>query len=394
MYNRLVFKEILNRLKEPRRFIQVLTGPRQVGKTTLARQAIEALKLPSHYASGDEPGLNDTHWLKQQWEMARQSMPLNKAAILVLDEVQKIKGWSEIVKKLWDEDTFNKVPLKVVLLGSSSLLMQAGLTESLAGRFETTPVTHWSYVEMKRAFGWSLDQYIYFGGYPGSAELIEKEERWRNYINDSLIETTISRDILLMTRIDKPVLLRQLFHLACDYSSQILSYQKMQGQLQDAGNTTTLSHYLQLLCAAGMVTGLPKFSGRRVVQRASSPKLQVFNTALISAQAQMTFNVAQEDAPYWGRLTESAVGAYLINSSRFQKFDLYYWREKNQEVDFVLKKGKQLIAIEVKSGQIQRAVSGLKAFNDQFSELKKTWLIGKGGMPLEEFFSASVENLF
>ena|SRR3989344_4722117 len=394
MYKRLIFKDIFDRLQEPRRFIQVLTGPRQVGKTMLARQVIEALKQPSHYASADDPGLNNILWLNQQWEIARQLAHTHKTAILILDEVQKIKEWSETVKKLWDEDTFNKLPLKVILLGSSPLLTQAGLTESLAGRFEKIPVTHWSYLEIQQAFGWNLDQYIYFGGYPGSAELISNEERWRSYINDSLIETTISRDILLMTRVDKPALLRQLFHLACHYSSQILSYQKMQGQLQEAGNTTTLSHYLQLLSMAGMVAGISKFSGRQVTQRASSPKLQVFNTALISAQSQVDFSGAKKDTSYWGRLTESAVGAYLMNSSFSQKFNLYYWREKNHEVDFILKKGNHLIALEVKSGQVRKAASGLGVFAKQFPEVKKTWIIGKGGIDLEQFFSNSVDELF
>lgn len=275
MYSRPIYKSLLSRLKEPRKFLQVLAGPRQVGKTTLIRQVIDTLKVPSHYASADEPTLKSAVWIEQQWEIGRlNAMKSGKKeeALLVLDEVQKVSGWSEIVKRLWDEDTANKTQLKVVLLGSSPLLIHRGLTESLAGRFEIIPITHWSFSEMKDAFGWNVEQFIYFGGYPGAAGLIDDQERWSRYIIDSLIETTISRDILLMTRVDKPALIRRLFLLGCDYSGQILSYQKMLGQLQDAGNTTTLAHYLELLAGAGMLTGLQKFAGKQIKQRGTSPK--------------------------------------------------------------------------------------------------------------------------
>ncbi|MCD4670558.1 MAG: AAA family ATPase, partial [Actinomycetia bacterium] len=248
-YKRPIYSKILKRIKEKRQFIQVLAGPRQVGKTTLARQIINDYKSPIHYASADEPTLRDRSWLNQQWDIARLKIAEEKksVALLIIDEVQKVSGWSETVKRLWDEDTANKTNLKVILLGSSPLLMQKGLTESLAGRFETIPVMHWSFAEMRDCFNIALERYIYFGGYPGAARLIINRQRWRQYILDSLIETTISRDILLMTRVDKPALLRRLFHLGCEYSGQILSYQKMIGQLQDAGNTTTLAHYLELL---------------------------------------------------------------------------------------------------------------------------------------------------
>ena len=260
-YKRPVFETILKRILEKRRFIQVLAGPRQVGKTTLARQAIEDCDLPSHYVSADEPTLKDRTWLNQQWDIARTKTISNngkRPALLIIDEAQKIPGWSETVKKLWDEDSVNKIPLRVMILGSSPLLVQKGLTESLTGRFELIPITHWSYNEMKECFGFTLEQYFYFGGYPGAATLVDEHDRWVNYIVNSLIETTISRDILLMSRVDKPALLRRLFHLGCEYSGQIISYQKMVGQLQDAGNTTTLAHYLDLLNGAGLLIGLPK----------------------------------------------------------------------------------------------------------------------------------------
>ena len=276
-----------SRLGEPRRFLQVVAGARQVGKTTLVAQVLDRLDVPSIIVSADEPAVGDTAWLAAQWDRARivATDGGKTGAVLALDEVQKIPGWSETVKRLWDEDSRTRRPLKVVLLGSAPLLVQQGLTESLAGRFEIVHLPHWSYAEMRGAFGFSLEQYLYFGGYPGAAPLIEDPQRWKRYLLDALIETTISRDVLLMTRVDKPALLRRLFELGCRYSGQVLSYTKMLGQLQDAGNTTTLAHYLELLAGAGMLTGLQKYSGKAVRQRGSSPKLQVMTTALMTVEA-------------------------------------------------------------------------------------------------------------
>lgn len=379
--------ELLKRLKEKRRFLQVLAGPRQVGKTTLARQVMQALKLPARYASADEPSLRDRTWIEQQWDMARLKSKESKAgALLVLDEVQKVSDWSNIVKLLWDADTHTGVPLKVVLLGSAPLLIQSGLTESLAGRFELIPVPHWSFTEMREAFGWNLEQYIFYGAYPGSAELIASPERWRRYITDSLIETTISRDILLMTRVDKPALLRRLFQLGCSYSSQILSYQKMLGQLMDAGNTVTLAHYLDLLQGAGMVAGLSKYAHGLVRQRGSSPKLQVLNTALMTAQDSRTMTEARQDGNYWGRLVESCVGAHLLNTSFGSDIEVTYWRERSQEVDFILRQGKTSVAIEVKSGRRPESLPGMEAFAKQFKPKRKL-LVGGQGIALDEFLS-------
>ena len=396
MYHRPVYQILFARLKEPRKFLQVLAGPRQTGKTTLIRQAMESLTLASHYASADEPTLQSRTWIEQQWEMGRLLVREkgNKAgALLVLDEIQKVAGWSETVKRLWDADTAKKVDLKVVLLGSAPLLIQQGLADSLAGRFEIIPVVHWSYSEMKDAFGWGLDQYVYFGGYPGAADLINDRQRWARYIIDSLIETTISRDILLMTRIDKPALLRRLFQLGCNYSGQILSYQKMIGQLQDAGNTTTLAHYLELMSGAGMLTGLHKLTDQRVRQRASSPKLQVLNTALLSAQSNLSFDAARKDREFWGRLVESAAGAHLINSATGTGIEVYYWRERGKEVDFILRLNKAAVAIEVKSGYSKGSLPGMGEFGRIFKPKRKL-LVGGEGIPLEKFLSLPVENWF
>jgi len=388
-FRRNMFHTLLARMKEPRRFLQVLAGPRQVGKTTLAGQVAEEMSIPVHAVSADEPALQDRTWLGQQWDIARTLTRDGKSvapALLIVDEVQKVMGWSETVKRLWDEDTAAELPLRVLLLGSSPLLMQTGLTESLAGRFELIPVPHWSFSEMHQAFGWSVEQYVYFGGYPGAAELIEDENRWRRYIADSLIETTISRDILLMTRVDKPALLRRLFSLACDYSGQVLSFQKMLGQLHDAGNTVTLSHYLDLLKGAGLAAGISKYAGQKVRQRASSPKLQVLNTALVTALAGGTFAGAQAARDHWGRLVESAVGAHLLNSTTGTGIEVYYWSDGNREVDFVLVAGKTVVGIEVKSGRRETALPGMAAFAGAFP-VQRQLLVGAQGIPLAEFLS-------
>lgn len=388
-YRRSVFEVLRSRLVEPRRFLQVLAGPRQCGKTTVALQLMETLNGPTHYGSADEPSLKDTTWIEQQWEVARLSERDDSQALLVLDEIQKIPGWSETVKRLWDEDSRNNARLRVLILGSSPLLIQEGLTESLTGRFELIPVSHWSYPEMHEAFGWTVDQYLFFGGYPGSASLIQDEDRWKRYILDSLVEPTISKDILLMTRVNKPALLRQLFRLGCDYSGMILSYQKMLGQLQDAGNTTTLAHYLDLLSGTGLITGLQKYSKKGVKKRGSSPKLQVLNTALITAQSSHTYKSAQKDREYWGRLVESAVGAHLINSGVGKNINVFYWRERSREVDYVLQTDENLTAIEVKTSRKQDRLPGMSAFDTRYSPDKKL-LVGPDGIRLEEFFSRPI----
>jgi len=384
MFKRPIHGMLMERMSESRRFMQVLYGPRQTGKTTLAHQIMADLEIPSHYASADEPTLKDRTWIEQQWEIARLKVESAKNALFVMDEAQKIDGWSETVKRLWDEDTAKGLPLHVMLLGSSPLLVQRGLTESLAGRFEVIPVTHWSFAEMREAFDWGLDEYIFFGGYPGGADLINDQKRWSNYIKDALIETTISRDILLMTRVDKPALLRRLFELGCSYSGQILSYQKMLGQLQDAGNTTTLAHYLNLLEGAGLLAGLSKYAGQRVRQRGSSPKLLVLNTALMTAQSQLNLGEAKQDTDFWGRLVESAIGAALMNGLRGENIELFYWSSRNREVDFVLSRRKSLVALEVKSGRRKVTLPGIEAFSTEFRVTKKL-LVGAQGIPVEDF---------
>jgi uncharacterized protein len=382
--------ELDRRLRAPRRHVQIIAGARQVGKTTLVQQVIETIDLPVRFASADEPTLRGADWIAQQWETARLSAG-PRGAVLVLDEVQKAIGWSESVKRLWDEDTRAKRPIKVVLLGSAPLLVQQGLTESLAGRFEILHLPHWSLAEMRAAFDFSVDQYIYFGGYPGAAPLVTEPERWRRYILDALVETTIARDVLLLTRVDKPALLRRLFELGCRYSGQVLSYNKMLGQLHDAGNTTTLAHYLDLLGGAGLLTGLFKFARHTIRQKGSSPKLQVLNTALMTAQSEFTFEDAKEYREFWGRLVESAIGAHLANAAASHECDLFYWREGSREVDFVGRAGRTLTAIEVKSNRSRDTHPGRAAFAESFRPIRQL-LVGGDGIAIEEFLLRPVSH--
>jgi predicted AAA+ superfamily ATPase len=393
MFERPHLQPLINRIQEQRKFIQVILGPRQVGKTTLMNQLVQKYPFGSIVVSADAIGAYNTYWLEQQWEIARIKLAQygGKEFLLVVDEIQKIDNWSEIVKSLWDQDTSNHIPLKVIVLGSSRLLIQQGLTESLAGRFETTFMSHWSYSEMQAAFGWNEQQYVYFGGYPGSATLVSDEQRWKQYVRESLIETSISKDILMLTRVDKPALMKRLFELSCNYSGQILSYNKMLGQLKDAGNSTTLTHYLSLLSTAGLVTGIEKYSNNIIRKKSSSPKFQVYNTALINAQSNTSFEEAMGNPAFWGRLVESAVGAHLLNQAVSRDFALSYWREGNDEVDFVIEQ-KQLIGIEVKSGSTENT-SGMAAFKKKFHP-DKILLIGNSGLTWQAFLQINSKELF
>jgi predicted AAA+ superfamily ATPase len=394
MFERKELKTLQKRIAEPRKFIQIVMGPRQVGKTTMLRQLYNQVNTPVLLESADAISAANTSWLEQIWESARLQMKAKSAEefILIIDEIQKISNWSETVKKLWDEDGFNQINLKVILSGSSRLLLEQGLTESLAGRFEIIYMAHWRLEEMEQAFGWNATKYAWFGGYPGSAELINDEQRWKNYIRDSIIETSISKDILMLTRIDKPALLKKLFELGCQYSGHILSYTKMVGQLQDAGNTTTLAHYLKLLDTAGLLTGLEKYAHTTIRKRSSSPKFQVQNNALLSAQNKKTFNEIASDPIEWGRIVESSIGAHLINHSIQNGYSLFYWRDRGDEVDYVLEKGGKVIAIEVKSSYVKNK-KGMEIFRKKFNP-HKIYLIDNKTLPWYEFLKINPEELF
>jgi len=357
---------------------------------------LERLALPAHYGTADTATLQSRAWLEEQWAEARQlHLSTGGAVILALDEIQKVPDWSRLTKRLWDEDTFAGRDIRVVLTGSSPLLVQQGLSESLMGRFELVTMTHWTWSECRDAFGWDLDTFLFHGGYPGAAPLVTDPVRWRSYVLDAIVETTVSRDILLMTRVDKPALLRRVFHLACAYAGRELTFEKIVGELHDAGNTTTVAHYLDLLHAAGLVAALQKYAGDTARRRRSTPKLAVHNTALLTAVAGVGLEEMRADGRAWGRLVEAAVGAHLLAHARRARMDVYFWRTKvrgaDVEVDYVTVRGREVTAIEVKSGVRVGSLAGLETFRAHFGPRVKTLVVGTGGVPLEEFLARGPE---
>lgn len=394
MYKRSIYHTIIKRMEEHRMFIQVVMGPRQIGKSTVVKQVLDDLGKPYLLYSADTIPSTSPKWISECWANARLQMRAQQLEemILVIDEVQKLKNWSEYVKKEWDADSLNHINLKVVLLGSSRVLLEKGLAESLMGRYEEIRMSHWSYPEMREAFNMSLEQYIYYGGYPGAAQLIEDEERWANYVNGAIIDATINKDILMDSPISKPALLRQTFELSVAYSGKILSLTKMLGALQDAGNTVTLAGYLNLLGDSGLVTGLQKFSVDMAHKRASIPKYQVYNNALLSVLSGLSFKEAVTDSKRWGQIFESAIGAYIISEAFVHRFEVYYWREGNDEVDFVLKKNQKIVAIEVKSNG-ETKTTGMERFHKLFNPLA-TIVVGENGIQPELFLSMDLRKLF
>lgn len=418
-FRRAQVSALIQRLSEQPETIIAIFGPRQTGKTTAVLQALSATEQESRYEAlepfhdtpvtlpwaerelrgGDSsvwaPAVSrpDARYLTDVWQYCRhQAMRSPRGFVLVLDEIQRVDGWSEVVKGLWDADRMKGCPLHVVILGSAPLLMQEGLHESLAGRFEPIHFPHWSFAEMSEAFGLSLDQYVYFGGYPGAAARIDDPDRWGDYVRSSLIGPAVERDVLSMVRVDKPELLKRLFDLSARYSGQQISYNKLLGNLQERGNTTTLTRYLDLLARVGMVAGLPKLTNRPASTKAPTPKLNVLNTALMSAVCGYSFDEARADRSHWGRLVESSVGAHLLNAAS-SRTEVKYWRDEGQEVDFVLQRGPHLVGIEVKSGQAPGAVRGLAEFERRFQPVN-TVVVGDSGVSLHHFLALSPDHWF
>lgn len=372
----------------------MVMGPRQIGKSTVVKQVLKDIEIPYMFYSADNVPATNRVWVSDCWASVRN---LKKSKgydeiILVIDEIQKINNWSEVIKKEWDIDTFNDCNIKVLLLGSSRVLLEKGLSESLAGRFEEIRMSHWSYTEMRDAFGFTLEQYLYYGAYPGAVTLINDYERFQQYIQASIIDSTINKDILMDTPVTKPALLRQTFELASAYSGQILSLNKMLGSLQDAGNTSTLASYLNLLNDSGLICGIQKFSIDMARRKASIPKLQVYNNALKTIYTQTTPESALIDPKLWGMIFESGIGAYIVNQAFKYRYEVYYWRERNDEVDFVIRKKNSIIAIEVKSNS-ERNTAGLDKFRELFNP-KEAFIVGDGGISATEFLSMDINSLF
>ena len=394
MYKRAVFQTIKGRMEERRKFIQVVMGPRQVGKSTVVKQVLEELTTPYQFFSADNVPASDSDWVSNCWAAVR-SLKANKGLdcmILVIDEIQKIQNWSEVVKKEWDDDTFHDRNIKVLLLGSSRVLLEKGLSESLGGRFEEIRMTHWSYPEMQECFGFSLDQFIYYGGYPGAAELTDEPDRWEQYVQSAIIDATINKDILMNTPISKPALLKQTFELGAAYSGELLSLTKMVGSLQDAGNTVTLAGYINLLDESGLLCGLQKYSIDTARRRASIPKFQVYNNALKMVYYPRTLEQAIMDREEWGRIFESAIGSYLVSQAFVHRFEVFYWRERDDEVDFIIRKKGVVVAIEVKSNA-KKNTTGFNKFRTTFKP-QTAFIVGDGGIPAEEFLAMDIRKLF
>mgnify|MGYP004661203921 FL=1 len=396
MYQRQHLNILTSRMAEPRRRMQIVMGPRQVGKSTLVGQFTEGISVPFDFFAADGVNRFDSSWIPNKWQQVRMRMDIHSEQehILIIDEVQKIRGWSEQVKKEWDEDSRSHRNLKVILLGSSRLLLQKGLEESLEGRFETIKMGYWDWQEMHEAFGFSMDEYVYFGGFPGLAPDIQDEDRWRNLMEDSIISPILTRDILEIEEIRNPALLRQVFELACIESTKELSLTKMQGTM-NSGTVPTIKNYLDILNKSMTVQPLQNYSASRIKEKLSVPKMQVFNNAFRNRFGSFSFDEARVDPAEWGRQIESAVGAHLANRSMMDDYELFYWRnERRQECDYVLRKGQALVAIEVKSGSVDKTV-GFEKFKEQFADkVTAAFIVGPQALPLEDFFIMDLKSLF
>lgn len=394
MYIRPSYATVRERLLEPKNKMQVIAGPRQVGKSTLVEQVCRSLEIPSFIFNADAIPVDDNDWIRRVWESVRiqvRNQSLSEA-ILVIDEIQKLKQWSEVVKREWDIDIRNKMPIKVLLLGSSRLLLRKGLTESLAGRYELIRMGHWSYPEMRDAFGFTLEQWIYFGGYPGATDYIADMRRWKKYIKESLVAPAIEKDVIMTSNIYKPTLMKQLFELGCSYSSEQISLTKLLGQLQDVGNVTTLSSYMDILGQCNLLTGLHKYAFDEARKRQSVPKILTYNNALMTAYRGKELERDMADPMVWGRWVESAVGAYLLDFAEEQDAHVYYWRDRNDEVDFIVEYQGDIVAIEVKSGR-RGMNSGLPEFECRYHPYR-SFVVGTDGVPLTTFLQMDLTTLF
>lgn len=418
-YQRSQVQLIFERVSRPLHMrIVAITGPRQVGKTTIAHQVRKLLtesEIPCRYIPMDNLSSTKSDWLgfnkrrggklitgqpQEQvlfdiWGSARRAAASSqRGLVLILDEIQVISGWSNIVKSLWDADKVNGYPLRIMILGSAAWRMLVGRNEGLVGRFDSIRVNHWSFREMAAVFGLTADEFLFYGGYPGpfSEEWgTTRLSGWQNYIANSILAPVIDRDIMGLKRIRKPSLMRQLIDLAPRYSGQVISYNKLLGQLQDAGNTTTIVDYLDLLSDAGLIASLTRYSSAPYLSKSSSPKLIVLNTALMTALSGYSVQEAQNDRPFWGRVVESAVGAHLCNT-RGPVTRIHYWRDRSgqYEVDFVIERGPYIVGVEVKSGNV-RSRRGLDAFKSRFPKAK-TIVVGPRGIPFDNFFSGTAEE--
>lgn len=356
-------------LKSENKLIQVILGPRQVGKTTTILNYLETnYNEKAIYVSADKVFQSNALWLQEQWQKAQIEKKL-----LVIDEIQKCENWAEVIKSLWDQAKLQKKQIQCVLLGSSSLEIQKGLTESLTGRFQLITTYHWNYSESKDGYDLSFEDFLKFGGYPGSYPFI-KDQEWINYVRNSIITTVIEKDILQYQNVKSPSLFKQAFDILMAYPAQEISYTKLLGQLQDKGNTDLIKYYIRLYEGAFLIKALEKFSNKAVITKSSTPKILPLAPCLYYLTILDSYSPEEK-----GRVFELLVGAQLVRTGE----ELYYWREKNNEVDYVLKRGKKIWAIEVKSGYKKNS-KGLDAFKKKFPTAKLVIITLENYLQFEE----------
>jgi predicted AAA+ superfamily ATPase len=376
--NRSFVTALRKRINESGPLIQVLVGPRQVGKTTAVRAVLAGRGV---YETADSPTPLPSSIVEGWWKQGSES----PEKILAIDEIQKIPGWSEVVKKCWD-----RAPraLKVILTGSSSLLLEKALRESLAGRFELIRAEHWNFGEARGRFDLSVQRFVEFGCYPGGVPFLNDLERWGAYLRDSIVEPVLGRDLLQMHPVEQPALLRQVFGVAVSHPAEIVSLQKIQGQMQGKGTLPTIQNYLRLLKEAFLITPVGKFSSSGLRIRGSSPKLVVHDNGLVRCFERPVHAPLSPDRA--GRYVENAVGARLIESG----FDLFYWKDRNLEVDWVAvgPDGRRW-AIEVKSGEIfAKDLDGLSEFCRRHPDFEP-YLVSAVGQTLDGFGSLALEDV-
>lgn len=373
--------------------MQVLVGPRQTGKSTMLQQALSAITLPSQFVSADDLLAPNEAWLRQCWQDARNLyLATQQPIVLVLDEIQKVPAWPNIVKGMWDQDRREKHDIRVCLSGSSSLLLRKGLEDSLMGRFEIVRSPHWSFTECEQAFGTTLDDFLFFGGFPQAQQLRHDFKRWQDYMLEGIIEPTIAKDVFEDEDVRKPALLKALFYLGARFSAQELSYNKIAGQLQDSGNLATLAHYLNLLDKAGMLCGLEKYHPNILLQKKSSPRFLVYDQSLMTATSKRAQEFVLQDSELKGHLIETCIGAHLLALSKEHNFDVSWWRTGTNEVDFVIHDVERVLAIEVKSGRM-KPLNGMRAFLRDYPHAQHLVVgsTGANALSVEEFLKRTIE---
>jgi len=339
------------RFLEPNPLIQLIMGPRQVGKTTGVQQFLQGIKTPHHFVNADDQLSLSRDWSLEQWQIAQEK---GHGTLLVIDEIQKVDNWAETIKKLWDAQVRKKSQIKLLLLGSSSLALTRGVSESLAGRFEIIPVYHWNYCESNQAMPMDIATYLKFGGYPKSYEFLDDYDRYIKYTKSSIIERVLDKDILQFSTVKKPALFKHAFAVIASYPAQEISYRKILGELQEKGNIETIKYYISLFESAYLIKTIPKYGSQDFKTKSSSPKIIPLAPCFYHL-----FSANYEKEPF---VFEASVGMTLLQISD----ELFYWRKGNDEVDFILRWQKNLYAIEVKSGRKRRG-QGLQKFCELYS---------------------------